>query len=232
MVQRHDHVFLAVDEEHRDRRERLDRGGGRIIVLDRHGREPLEGPGEHEARELFARDAPVIREWAVEHHGAHAGAVLRMRDVMHRESRAKALPEDDDAVRIDVGPRKQRAHRGIDVELYPGERGGAFRAAVATIVEREHAEALRRQPRHVGKLRADVLAVAVQIEHRGAGLAARRQEPGEELSPVRGADLYRLVLEAELAGRLVKRGARLKKGRAAARKAERKRGGDEAAHQK
>ena len=63
-------------------------------------------------------------EWATldtaytfqEVHRADVAAVLAVRYVVDGEGAAQALAEDDDAVRIDVGPLDKEPHRRIDVE--------------------------------------------------------------------------------------------------------------------
>src|SRR5688500_18603919 len=77
MVRRDDQVLLAVDEQHRDRRQRLDRGDRRKIVVHRHAGKPLERPGEEEPGHLLADDQAIVGERAVEDDGAHALAERR-----------------------------------------------------------------------------------------------------------------------------------------------------------
>jgi hypothetical protein len=79
-------------------------------------------------------------------------------------------------------------------------------------------------------VRADVLPVAVQIEDRAFRLAARRQEPGEELGAVGGVQLDRLVLEAVQAGSLVERTVGLEEDRRTAATEKREQHGGDGAH--
>ena len=148
-----------------------------------------------------------------------------MRDVVDGEGPAEALAEDDDAVRIDVGPLEKEPHRRIDVELHAGERRPALRAAIATVIEREHVEPGGRHPGDVGEVGADVLRIAVQVEDRAVRFAARRHEPGEERRTVGRAKFHRLVVDAVDTGAGVDRAGGLEEHRRT--RAEREHEGDE-----
>ncbi len=216
VLDRHDGVALAVDEEQRDGADGVHRCCGREIVVDRLRQQPLERPGEEEARRLVPDDAPVVREGAVDDDRPHVGAVLAVRGVVDRQGAAEALAEDDDALRIDVGQGKQRAHGRVGVELHALEGRRALRPAVAPVVEGEDVEARRRHPGDVGEMRADVLRVAVQVEHARPRLSARRQEPGEEGGAIGRLELHRVVFQAVLAGGAHDAAVRLEEGLRAA----------------
>ena len=117
--------------------------------------------------------------------------------VMDGERSAYALPEDNDTVCIDILARKQAAHRRIDVELHARQRGRSFRYTVASVIERKHIETLGRHPRDAAKMRADVLGVAVQEQHRSFCLSPYlilgRKEPRIERCAIRRLQCFHLV---------------------------------------
>src|SRR5204863_3802058 len=104
MMRRDDRVAVAVDQEERDRRDRCHRGSGRIVVVDGVVRQPLQRPGDEEVGHLLFSYLTIVGERAVGDYRADVAAVLAVRYVVDGEGAAQALAEDDDAVRIDVGP--------------------------------------------------------------------------------------------------------------------------------
>src|SRR6266571_4304054 len=184
MMDRHRRVPVSVENQQRDRADRLYHGQRAETVVHGERRDPLERPGEPVVGEFFTGDLDVAGERALYDEGADAIAKRRVCDVVHRERAAQALAVDDDAVLVYVLAREQRFHRGVNVFLRALQVGLAFGCAVAAVVENEHVETARGHPGNAGEVSADVLRVAVQMQDRAERAAFRGQEPAVELDSV------------------------------------------------
>jgi hypothetical protein len=177
MMQRHDRVLFALDDEDGHRRERPDVVDGAIVVVDRERERPLERPGEPEAAELLLGELAVARGRALDHERpdpVFVSGALKRRD---GERAAEALAEDGNAPGIDLWHREQRSERRLDVQVRAVKAGLAIGAAVAAVVRQQHVEAFGRHPGDARDVRADVLGVAVQEEDAAHALALGRQKP-------------------------------------------------------
>src|SRR6266705_1080341 len=210
MMDRHGRVPVSVEEEQRNRADRLYHGQRTETVVHGERRDPLKRPGEPVVGEFFPGDLDVAGERALYDEGADAIAKRRVCDVVHRERAAKALAVDNDAVLVYVLAREQRSHRGVDVFLRALQVGPAFGCAVAAVVEDEHVEAARGHPGDAGEVSADVLRVAVQVQDRAERAAFRGQEPAVQLEPVLRLKARFPISEPQLVGRVHQDAVRLK----------------------
>ncbi len=195
VVDRHDRIAPAVQDQDRDGRDLSD-PARRAVLLP--GKEPgeriLERPGQEEAAELLPGDPAVAREGAVDDQRPHLPAVGRRRRGMHRHRAADALAQDRDLFPVDPRQSEQRLQGCLRVTVEAGDGRVSLRQAVTAVVDDQDVEPLQHHPEDAVHVGAEVLGVPVQDQQAAPRLAGA-EVPAVQPDTVRGREPHILGRE-------------------------------------
>ncbi|MNS44357.1 hypothetical protein D3C72_767990 [compost metagenome] len=120
-----------------------------------------------------------------------------LHEVVNGHRPAKALPEQDQRLTLDLGRLVEPFECSVDVLVDRRQTRFAFGQTVAAIVHQQHLITFFRQPPTSAQMHRQIAAVAVQVQHRAFDLHSlfRRQPPSVQPDTIGGGKGHVAVFE-------------------------------------
>lgn len=163
MPVRDDFIVASMDEKHRDVVDVLQGGDGIKGVIDEKVHKPVAHClGQGIGSELVQCDFTMRREGPFNKDGSDSLA-WHVGECAERVIAAQTLPEDDNALLVDVRPGSQMREGCYAIFMHTPRCRGSARTSVATVIEEKDVVSMTRQPFHVAQMARDILGIAVEV---------------------------------------------------------------------